>query len=71
MAKNSGGKGSAHPGFNKMVHTGGHHPGFKAGVDKAKQAPMPQPAPGNMPMQGTVTGPAPMGPGGMPQGNEG
>ena len=54
----SGAKGMPHPGFNKMVHTGKSHPGFEAAAAKAKQAPMPQPAPNAQPMAGTVTGPS-------------
>ena len=68
MKKPSSAPSHHHPGFDKMVHKGGNHPGFKPAVDKAQQAPMPQPAPGGMPMQGTVSGPPPMGGGNEQEG---
>jgi hypothetical protein len=62
MAKH---KTSSHPGFDKMVHHGGKHPGFKAGAKKALEPPMPQAAPPpGPPMAGGPTS-APL-PGNMP-----
>jgi len=59
-------KATTHPGFNKMVHTGGHHPGYKAAAAKAMAPPGPQGDPGTNPMADTLAGPAAGG--GMPPG---